>query len=383
MDRDYERPKGTAFIQFENAQSALDACAESNILEHDQRKLYIDLAISRTQASDIVNEKKEKEPQDNRNLALAKEGAVYANSYESEGVSKSDLEKRVKIEASNNSKLKLLHYFVSTTRLSVHNIPIKCSDQELKKTFLNALNENKSDEEVNKKNSRKIVECRIMRDLTRVNSDRVAKSKGFGFVEFSKFEDALKALRATNNNPNLFSDKKTRLIVQFSIEDKRALQKKAKRLEKEQNNLDRNVKKKNAHLSLIKSKLTKKSKKKVFDANSTANDDNEEDIAKKKEKNLIRTHMIENKIEKRKLIEQNKKLKVENKAKRAKLSKEVTEEDDKKAEEIAIERKKKRNQMKRERAKNKAHKPQKTDNVDRLVDKYISEKSKKKRKWYE
>ena len=141
--------------------------------------------------------------------------------------------------------------------------------------------------------------------------------------------------------------------------------------------------KKNAHLSLIKSKLTKKSKKKVFDANSTANDDNEEDLAKKKEKNLIRTHMIENKIEKRKLIEQNKKLKVENKAKRAKLSKEVTEEDDKKAEEIAIERKKKRNQMKRERAKNKAHKPQKTDNVDRLVDKYISEKSKKKRKWYE
>jgi nucleolar protein 4 len=381
MDRDYERPKGTAFIQFENAQSALDACAESNILEHDQRKLYIDLAISRTQASDLVNEKKEKEPQDNRNLALAKEGAVYANSYEAEGVSKSDLDKRNKIEASNNSKLKLLHYFVSTTRLSVHNIPIKCSDLELKKIFLNALNENKFDEEINKKNSRKLIDCRIMRDLTRVNSEGVAKAKGFGFVEFSKFEDSLKALRATNNNPNLFSDKKTRLIVQFSIEDKRALQKKAKRLEKEQYSLDRNIKKKNVHLSLIKSKLTKKSKKKVFDANN--NEENEEDIAKKKEKNLIRTHMIENKIEKRKLIEQNKKIKVENKAKRAKLSKDVIEQDDKKAELIAIERKRKRNQLKRERAKNKASKPQKTDNVDRLVDKYLNEKSKKKRKWYE
>ena len=127
--------------------------------------------------------------------------------------------------------------------------------------------------------------------------------------------------------------------------------------------------------------MTKKSKKKVFDANN--NEENEEDIAKKKEKNLIRTHMIENKIEKRKLIEQNKKIKVENKAKRAKLSKDVIEQDDKKAELIAIERKRKRNQLKRERAKNKASKPQKTDNVDRLVDKYLNEKSKKKRKWYE
>lgn len=383
MDRDFERPKGTAFIQFVNAQSALDACAESNILEHDQRKLFIDLAISRTQASDLVSEKKEKEPQDNRNLALAKEGAVYANSYEADGVSKSDLEKRKKIEASNAAKLKLLHYFVSTTRLSVHNIPIKCNDQELKTTFLNALNENKLDEEVNKKNSRKILECRIMRDLTRVNSEGVAKSKGYGFVEFSKFEDALKALRATNNNPNLFSDKKTRLIVQFSIEDKRALQKKAKRLEKEHNNLDRNKKKKNAHLSLLKSKLTKKSKKKAFDATGGNNDDIEEDIAKKKEKNLIRTHMIENKITKRKLIEQNKKIKVENRAKRAKLSSEALEEDQRKAALSATERKKRRNKLKRDRAKNKVSKPQKVDNVDRLVDKYINEKSQKKRKWYE
>ena len=380
MDKDFERPKGTAFIQFENAQSALDACAESNIFEHDQRKLQIDLAISRNQATDLVTEKKVKEPQDNRNLALAKEGVIYAKSYEAEGLSKSDLDKRAKIEASNSAKLKLLHYFVSTTRLSVHNIPIKCDDQELKTIVLNALNENKHDEAVNKKNSHKIIECRIMRDLTRVNSEGVAKSKGYGFVELKKFEDALKVLRAINNNPNLFSDKKTRLIVQFSIEDKRALQKKAKRLEKQHN-----IGQKNETLKFLKQKLTKKTKKRNLDENNDNNNNDEEDIQKKKEKNLIRTHMIDKKITKRKQIEENKKVKHENKAKRVKISSEIVEEEDRKAAGIAIERKRKRNQMKRERAKNKASIPQKVDNVDRLVDKYIKQKNKKptKKKWYE
>ena len=70
-----------------------------------------------------------------------------------------------------------------------------------------------------------------MRDLTRVNSEGVAKSKGYGFVQFKTHEMALKALHATNNNPDLF-DKKQRLIVQFSIEDMRALKKRQERQEK-------------------------------------------------------------------------------------------------------------------------------------------------------
>lgn len=157
-----------------------------------------------------------------RNLALAKEGVVYPNSYEAEGVSKADMAMRQKIELANGQKLKLLHYFVSPTRLSIHNIPLKCTDQQLREIFIRAIGEPAA---------KTLKECRIMRDLTRVNSEGVAKSKGYGFVQFKTHEMALKALHATNNNPDLF-DNKQRLIVQFSIEDLRALKKRQERQEK-------------------------------------------------------------------------------------------------------------------------------------------------------
>lgn len=178
---------------------------------------------------------------------MAKEGVVYPNSYEAEGVSKAEMAQRAKIEASNAQKLKLLHYFVSPTRLSVHNIPIKCSDQELRAIFERAVAAGGDHFKSASNRWSPIKECRIMRDLTRVNSEGVAKSKGYGFVEFKTHDMALKALRATNNNPDVFgvsssgdsrSNKqkttatRSRLIVQFSIEDMRALKKKQERAEK-------------------------------------------------------------------------------------------------------------------------------------------------------
>ena len=47
-----------------------------------------------------------------------------------------------------------------------------------------------------------------MRDLDRVNTSGVAKSRGYGFVNFSHHEHALKALHLLNNNPKVFGDKK-------------------------------------------------------------------------------------------------------------------------------------------------------------------------------
>ena len=151
-DKDLERPKGTAFIQFESSQHALDACAESDIFELDTRKLQIDMAISRTQVNDIVEEKKSstKETKDNRNLHLLKEGVIYANSYEAKNISKADMLRRQKLETDNAEKLKLLHYFVSPTRLSVHNIPIKCTDEEFREIFYKAINGNDAQKESTK-----------------------------------------------------------------------------------------------------------------------------------------------------------------------------------------------------------------------------------------
>ncbi len=237
MDKDLERPKGTAFIQFETSQGSINACAESGMFEMDSRILQIDLAVSRSKVNNILEEKKLAPAKDNRNLALVKEGIIYQNSYEAKNVSKTDMIRRQKLEASNTEKLKNLHFFVSPTRLSVHNIPIKCTDQELKAAFLKAIGENidKQNEEKPRHTRGGIVECRIMRDLARCNADGVYRSKGFGFVEFSNHELAKKALHATNNVAGIFeNDKKIsqKLIVQFSIEDMRALKKKQKRAEK-------------------------------------------------------------------------------------------------------------------------------------------------------
>ena len=47
-----------------------------------------------------------------------------------------------------------------------------------------------------------------MRDLTNVNANGKAKSRGYAFVNFKEHKHALAALRNTNNNPDLFGEKK-------------------------------------------------------------------------------------------------------------------------------------------------------------------------------
>ena len=54
------------------------------------------------------------------------------------------------------------------------------------------------------------------------------KSKGFGFLSFSRHEDALAVLRKLNNNPDVFSANH-RPIVSFSIEDMNVLKIKERR----------------------------------------------------------------------------------------------------------------------------------------------------------
>ena len=53
-------------------------------------------------------------------------------------------------------------------------------------------------------------QSRIMRDMKRVNSQGIGKSMGFGFVNFKEHKHALQALRATNNNPDLFGENKVK-----------------------------------------------------------------------------------------------------------------------------------------------------------------------------
>jgi nucleolar protein 4 len=57
------------------------------------------------------------------------------------------------------------------------------------------------------------------------------KNKGFAFVAFANDEMALDALRSLNNNPEAFT-KDQRPIVEFSLENKKVLNAREKRLEK-------------------------------------------------------------------------------------------------------------------------------------------------------
>ena len=69
----------------------------------------------------------------------------------------------------------------------------------------------------------------------RKSDQKFGKSKGFGFVQFTQHNHALKALRHLNNNPKIFTPQK-RPIVEFSIENKVAINKKMRR---EQNNVQK------------------------------------------------------------------------------------------------------------------------------------------------
>jgi len=47
-----------------------------------------------------------------------------------------------------------------------------------------------------------------MRDLSRVGASGIGRSRGYAFVAFTEHNDALHALRATNNRPEIFGDNK-------------------------------------------------------------------------------------------------------------------------------------------------------------------------------
>lgn len=221
-DKETDESKGTAFAKFKDP-----ACAEKCLKESrdkdlmtkfhlDGRNLIVLPALSREKVSEI---KKTDVKKDKRNLILAKEGFLHPNSNEIAEISKADREKRKALDSRKRELLKNLHNFVSDTRLCIHNLPQSVDDEKLRQIFHNQISDNFTEA--------KIVECRVMRN--KKGSGQLGTSKGFGFVAFSKHEHALAALRALNNNGSIFTKDK-RPIVEFSIENLVALNKKKTRL---------------------------------------------------------------------------------------------------------------------------------------------------------
>lgn len=93
-------------------------------------------ALSRNDVQEKAKKASGNEPVDSRNLYLAKEGLITAGTPAAEGVSASDISKRLFLEQSKCQMLKNLNRFVSKERLTVHNIPPTFDDARLRKVIV-------------------------------------------------------------------------------------------------------------------------------------------------------------------------------------------------------------------------------------------------------
>lgn len=119
------------------------------------------------------------------------------------------------------------YFFVSKTRLSVHNLPVNVDEQRLKRVFLEAAGEEEARISQVKRTLQYPIlymfivllyfQVKIIRSSERINSKGVGRSLGYGFVEFTTHKAALAALRATNNNPQMFGEKRVRCVLPFLV----------------------------------------------------------------------------------------------------------------------------------------------------------------------
>lgn len=95
------------------------------------------VAVSRQDLAKKFEEAKKREPADSRNLYLVKEGLLVASSAAAEGVSASDMAKRLRLEQIKSQMLKDLNRFLARERLTVHNIPTAYDSAKLRRVVEN------------------------------------------------------------------------------------------------------------------------------------------------------------------------------------------------------------------------------------------------------
>jgi nucleolar protein 4 len=221
-------------------------------------------ATQRILESDRQKRMAAKHVQDKRNLYLANEGLITPQDATSMGLSEGDVEKRTAARKDKKLKLATPNFSVSRTRLSVRNLPKMTDEATLRRVFSRQakvgllagladdvhLKVDPTDAGTAEKRlveyvdgeegpTRKvcgwieIVQVKLLRDASAIDSSsQRAQSKGIAFVEFNEHHAALAALRAVNNNPQLFGGKHKRPIVEFAIEDARKVHLHQQRMEK-------------------------------------------------------------------------------------------------------------------------------------------------------
>ncbi|KAF9901274.1 RNA recognition motif-containing protein [Linnemannia zychae] len=271
MDHDTGRSRGTGFVCYFNKGAADNCMAEAQKVaaivnpiqaENDKKKknnfvkhtilqpdlpeelavkftlngrvLNVVRAVDKTSAVSLLQAGQQKrEREDRRNLYLMREGVIFPDSPAAKSILPGELSKR---QASFSARRALLarnpSLYISKTRLSIRNLPLKMDEKDLRKLAVQAIQKFKNEVKEGKRahlsadeiadgwDKRVFVkQAKIVRSKDRVDGDtKQLRSKGYGFLEYSTHAHALAGLRWLNNNPSLFGEKKC-LIVEFSVEN--------------------------------------------------------------------------------------------------------------------------------------------------------------------
>ncbi|KAI6653744.1 hypothetical protein LOD99_3248 [Oopsacas minuta] len=221
-NRDTGMLTGNGFVRFKEESFAEECLKQSEQgLAIEGRTIEVMRAVTKEEANVFTTSSKKgsKNKEDKRNLSMANIGRLDPESNVFQELSKADQVKRMRAEAEKKEKLKNPNIFVSKVRLSIRNLPLSMGDNDLKVLCT----------KYTPKGS-KVYSAKVMRDLNRLEKG-VGRSKGFGFVGFSSHEAAMSVLNTLNNDPNVLPSKR-RLIVEFSLENQRAIKVKEDRLSK-------------------------------------------------------------------------------------------------------------------------------------------------------
>lgn len=181
------------------------------------------------------------EKKDKRNIHLLWEGHIKPGDPAAEGVSEADMAKRKKLFDTKKKKLADVNFSIVPTRLCVFNVPEGIECGRVRKIFAVA-------SQRYSRNHKKDPMCqKALKSNVRITEVRkVEDQKGLFFVEFSKHEHALCALRQVNNNPEYFPG--VRLIVEFAVTNSFATKERRQKLERrKQAQLKRMEKKEQKH----------------------------------------------------------------------------------------------------------------------------------------
>ncbi|XP_020271856.1 RNA-binding protein 28-like isoform X2 [Asparagus officinalis] len=235
-----KRPKGTAFLRFGKTSAADVAVTAANAasglgIVMKGRSLNVLKALDKDSAHKKGLEKTRNEVQDRRNLYLAKEGEILADSPAAEGVSEFDMKKREVLAQKKAEMLRSPKFHVSRTRIIIYNLPKTMSEEDVKKLCIDAVLIRAS------KQQPVIQMVKLLKDVKKGQAVVKKHPRAVAFVDFKEHEHALVALRVLNNNPETFGPE-YRPIVEFAVENIHKIKHRKAKLNESHGNLEDGMK---------------------------------------------------------------------------------------------------------------------------------------------